>query len=589
MRRRRGLLVGVGVAVLAVVALAAWLVGSRVRSADQAAANAAPPPRALVTAPVELRVLASTVVVRGDVVPAVSTELFGPSPEDGADAIVTAVFVEPGGSVAEGERIVEVSGRPVFVVEGSVPGFRSLRPGMSGTDVAQLQAALARSGCQVASSGLFDAATKRCVAQLYADAGYEVVLSSDTEAADLAAAGSAVADAEDALEQAQSDLAAAREAASGSELLSAEAAVAAAQRDLDAAVADRDTTVGEAVEEVDQALADLNAVVVAANPSAAAAGGSAGQSADSAASGGAGSSSGSNGGGGGGGGGAVSDRERSAAELVSAFAGVDEAQRAGDAAVTAASDALRLAQADLEELTAPPDVAAEQLAVTQAEEKLERAEADLAELEAVSGPTVPLGELVFVPTLPARVESLKAQVGSTIGGEESTSAGDQASTSSGPTPLAVLSSAGLQVDVGVSPTDVGLLEVGMDVELLDELSGASMPGVLTSLASEPTVDGAGGTLVEARVEGVGELPAEWSGRNVRVTFTAAATDGEVLVVPLAAVSAGADGQARVEVSSDGRTAVEVPVAAGLSADGFVAVEPSGGAQLAEGDGVVVGR
>ena len=128
------------------MAVGAWVVGSRVRSADQAAAEAAPPPRSVVTVPVELRVLSSTVITRGLVAPVVSTAVIGPLPSSGAQGTVTGVFVKVGDSVTEGARVVEVAGRPVFVLVGAVPAYRSLRPGMVGADVRQLQEALARVG-----------------------------------------------------------------------------------------------------------------------------------------------------------------------------------------------------------------------------------------------------------------------------------------------------------------------------------------------------------------------------------------------------------------------------------------------------------
>jgi hypothetical protein len=66
------------------------------------------------------------------------------------------------------------------------------------------------------------------------------------------------------------------------------------------------------------------------------------------------------------------------------------------------------------------------------------------------------------------------------------------------------------------------------------------------------------------------------------------TGGEVLAVPLAALTAGPGGEARVELvdgEDDDGTLLEVTT--GLSADGFVEVTPVDG-DLAEGDLVVVG-
>ena len=62
----------------------------------------------------------------------------------------------------------------------------------------------------------------------------------------------------------------------------------------------------------------------------------------------------------------------------------------------------------------------------------------------------------------------------------------------------------------------------------------------------------------------------------------------MLVVPVAALSSGADGGARVELVGDDGGDPPVDVEPGLSAEGFVAMTPLGDAQLDEGDLVVVG-
>jgi hypothetical protein len=75
---------------------------------------------------------------------------------------------------------------------------------------------------------------------------------------------------------------------------------------------------------------------------------------------------------------------------------------------------------------------------------------------------------------------------------------------------------------------------------------------------------------------------------VRLSIVTAATRDKVLVVPLAAVAAGADGQTVVmKLTVDGHEQ-RIAVTTGLSGDGFVEVTPVGGA-LAAGDLVVVGK
>lgn len=432
--RRRNLALVAGVVVMVALAAVAWRVGASVRSPDQAAAEAAPPEPSAVTAAVERRVLEATVITRADVLPTTSVDITGPSAdaEAGGTGVVTGVYAARGEEVTAGARVIEVSGRPVFVFAGTTPIYRTLRPGMSGTDVAQLQAGLAQIGCNAGDSATFDDPTKACVDRLYTDAGYQTVRSSPTETADLNAADAAVVDAEDALAIAE---VARRAAPAGSEL--------------------------------------------------------------------------------------------------------------------------------------------EQLAVEQQRRSLDRARRALAELWAVSGPVVPFGEVVFVPSLPARVDAVGAGVGAS-------SAPDLSGQ-----PLMIISSSDLQAHISVPQTDRDLVRVGTAVELLYEATGETLNGTIVSLgdeleSSETSAVPAYPAVVDA------EFPAGWSNLNLRATLTSASTDGEVHVVPLAAVTSSADGQTRVQVERTDGALDTVDVTTGLAADGFVVVEPVGKKLLEAGDRVVVG-
>ena len=78
------------------------------------------------------------------------------------------------------------------------------------------------------------------------------------------------------------------------------------------------------------------------------------------------------------------------------------------------------------------------------------------------------------------------------------------------------------------------------------------------------------------------------GENVRVTIPVQSTAGEVLAVPLAALSAGPGGEARVEVQRSDGDVERVEVEVGLSAGGFAEVRTPDNS-LKEGDQVVVGQ
>jgi HlyD family secretion protein len=203
-----------------------------------------------------------------------------------------------------------------------------------------------------------------------------------------------------------------------------------------------------------------------------------------------------------------------------------------------------------------------------------------AELIASTGTMLPLSEFVFVPSLPARVTAFSAKVG------------DQVKA-----PLITLSAGQLAVQVKLRPDQAGLLRQGMSVKLSSETLGQDSDGAVASIG-EVTTDSSrttGGTgeqiaagtpyrpisITTAKV-----LPAQWAGLDVRVTITAARTNSEVLVVPLSAVSAGADGKTTVSVVNAGGSVSRVEVRAGVSGDGFVEVTPIG-ETLAVGAQVVV--
>jgi multidrug efflux pump subunit AcrA (membrane-fusion protein) len=78
------------------------------------------------------------------------------------------------------------------------------------------------------------------------------------------------------------------------------------------------------------------------------------------------------------------------------------------------------------------------------------------------------------------------------------------------------------------------------------------------------------------------------GRNVRIVIPVEATDGEVLAVPLAALTAGPTGESRVQVEREDGAVDLVTVEVGLAAGGFAEVAPLDG-ELEPGDRVVVGR
>jgi peptidoglycan hydrolase-like protein with peptidoglycan-binding domain len=209
-----------------------------------------------------------------------------------------------------------------------------------------------------------------------------------------------------------------------------------------------------------------------------------------------------------------------------------------------------------------------------AQEDLAAARAARDEVAQTTGAMLLQSEVVFLPEFPGRVERSAARVGLDLaGGLEG--------------PLLTVSSGELVVRALLNPGQRELLAEGMPVEIFSELAGITADGEIATIG-ELTTDENGERSHPMRVEPVeGRLDERLAGEDVRLTVTAAATDGQVMVVPLSAVFAGADGQVAVlRVNPDGGQ-VRLPVVAGVSGDGYVAVTPVQGG-LAAGDLVVVG-
>lgn len=538
----------VAVSTLVIVAAASWVAGQHVQSADQAASRAAPPEPSWITARVEQRVLSQTVISRGDIRPQVSIELGAPSSVEG-EAIITNIGAHVGDQAVEGARLIEVSGRPVFVMAGAVPVYRTLKPGMSGADVTQLQEALARLGYTPDSNGTFGQATKDAVTAFYAAAGYTPQLTSDTVDADIATAQQQLAQAQTVLDDAEATLTQLTAGGPSPTLVAAQNELAAARRAVADVTAASNTAVALAQQQV--------AVAVAASDR---------LNNDPGAS--------------------QTDRDQAGLAVSQANAALDEARRDRASQIAAANDRVGLAEASLSAAKAGSDPASATRARDNALAARDSATAALWTLIATTGPTVAQGEIVFVPTLPARVQSAVSALGPVAGGETTGVATATYSSSA----LVTLAGGSLVVSASARSAEVDLVRVGMPVELLDEQTNTVYPASIADIAASPETGADGQIGYPMTLVPQDPFPPELASINVRVTITAASTETEALVVPVAALSSGADGSARVSVlRGDATEPIDVDVTAGLSADGFVAVTPVEAASLGVDDRVVVGR
>jgi hypothetical protein len=148
-----------------------------------------------------------------------------------------------------------------------------------------------------------------------------------------------------------------------------------------------------------------------------------------------------------------------------------------------------------------------------------------------------------------------------------------------------VSGADLLVTARVSAADRQLLSEGMKAVI--EHAGTRVDGTITALVrDESSEQSASGFDVVIKPDSLTPQQVELLRRtNVKVTIPIGSTNGEVLAVPLAALSAGPGGGSRVEVMRpDGRREL-VPVDVGLSAGGYAEIRGA----VSEGDLVVVGR
>ncbi|MFV0427407.1 MAG: hypothetical protein ACK5KU_10290 [Beutenbergiaceae bacterium] len=482
--------------VVAVISLLAGIgVSQFIISPAQRAADAEPPDAGPVTVPVEMRQITTDITMRGDAVYDDATEVRIETGEIDGAAIVTGQVPEVGETVDVGNVLIEITGRPVLILPGELPVYRTLRIGSSGPDVAQLKAALLAQGISVgnADSDVYDANTATAVQALYTAAGYPAP-SPDQEAV---------------------------------------AELESAQQGLDAA----NLTLSEAQSTLEQASA-----------------------------------------------GPTNLRQLELQQAIdSATSSLDQARATGDqAALVEAQNALDLAVAQREEEQSPDtssEVAARDLAATQVRD----AEEEVAQARAGTFTPFPASEVVYVASLPRRVDEVRVERGAAIDGVALTISGAQ-----------------LEVVSNMPEADADLVSLEMSAFL--DVDGTQVPATVTAIEndaasaasssdsdddSDSSERGDRTRVTVVPDELTDELRTELAGANVRVTIPLESTEGEVLAVPVAALTAGPGGESRVEVVRDDGESEVVVVETGLAAAGLVEIRSSEG-QLEADNLVVVG-
>lgn len=482
--------------VLAAVAVVSLLAGvgisTMIVSPGQAAADAKPPKPGLITVPVELRTLSNDVTLRGDVKYADSVEVVLENGDRTGPAVVTGRVPEAGATLAAGAVALEVAGRPVIVLAGDLPAYRTLRLGLSGPDVAQLKEALRGLGIDPGSSDTFDSATAAAVSELYGRVGYTPPEAAEDTALTMRSAREGVRSAEDSLRAARIARDKAAAGPSSAQRVELDNGVRAAER---------------ALENAKLPSTDDKGAIVPPSPT----------------------------------------------------------------AIAAAEDALRLAIVTRDAGLAAPDLGSENASIESAQRALSSAQETLTAAQEGALTFVPSSEVLFLSGLPRRVDEVMARRGVIA-----------------QTAVMRVSGAELIIAASAAEGDAKLLKVGdkATVSLDDD---NTLEATVSAIAPRKATGKESGARFDVSLALVAPTPEQiqsLQGQNVRIAIPVGATAGEVLAVPAAALTAGAGGESRVEVTVPGEKDTKlVPVKTGLAAEGFVEIT----GDIAEGEQVVVGR
>jgi hypothetical protein len=233
---------------------------------------------------------------------------------------------------------------------------------------------------------------------------------------------------------------------------------------------------------------------------------------------------------------------------------------------------------------------------------------------------VPMTDVIFLPSLPAKVIAVNGAKGQQPGQPflEIAARGSLALTGELPPAYTAQVKPGLKVKIfdevtGIHATgtiaDVGtattITPVGAIVNVgggaaaasAAESAGSGSAGSGPAASGSASTSGSsnsgsaanpGGTpFIPLTVQPSKPLPAALNGENVLATVETGRTEGPVLTVPVAAVVTTGSGTSYVTVVGAGGKQTQVAVTPGISENGYVQVTPVHGGKLAVGDTVVV--
>ena len=224
---------------------------------------------------------------------------------------------------------------------------------------------------------------------------------------------------------------------------------------------------------------------------------------------------------------------------------------------------------------------------------------------------VPMTDVIFLPSLPAKVIAVNGAKGQQPG-----------------QPFLELAARGsLAVTGELPPAYAAQVKTGLKVKIFDEVTGIHAAGTIADVGTATTVTpigaivnvggsaasassaesstGSGSTgtsgssnagsaanpegtpFIPLTVTPSKPLPAALNGENVLVTVETGRTEGPVLTVPVAAIVTTGSGTSDVNVAGADGKLTQVPVTPGISENGYVQVTPVKAGKLVAGDSVVV--
>ncbi len=493
--QKRLTLISLILTAVVVLAVGSWLLGSRIKSPAEIAAEVAPPPASLILVPVEKRVLTSDIVTRG-------TARFGlpqavsipPSAAKPLETLITTLPL-PNAQFKEGQVAFTIGERPVFVMEGTTPAFRDMTLDTFGDDVKQLEQGLKRLGFYPGViDGRYDAQTAAAVAAWYTRSGWKPFEPTPEQLKELHTLTEELA-------VAQKD-----------QLIATLAATPKLVEATRAKAAGTNTAAAADIEAKEATYLKVTEDLSATNE----------------------------------------EKAKATADLKAAEASAKALRQEGSIALQTALNAQQIGQRE----------------ATVAQALASRIASDLDRVQRKTGIQVPANEIMFVSSLPARVKQVDVAVGALAKG-----------------PVLTVTNNQVVIDSSLPLAEAALVKPDMKVKIDEADLGIAATGVVTKVADAPGTNGVDGFHVYFEVA-VDTTPTTLEGTSLRLTIPIESTKGEVLAVPISAVSLAADGTARVQVAKEGSLEY-VTVTTGLSANGFVEVTPVAGT-LTPGQLVVIG-